>query len=205
MRIKKFNRFLSFLVIFSLISVSSIQTINAASITMTHASLTLSNSNPGTSANETLSWDPSNTTSTISTILVQYATTATGTTIPSGLSMGSTPTVSVTGFGSATATGAYDSSTGVLTVTLSAATAPTSPSTLTIDAVTNPSAGVFYTQVSTETSTPTLVDYGVMETQTVTQVSVTGTMDPSLSFSVTGVASGTSTSTTGGEIIIPKF
>ncbi len=174
--------------------------IAAGNVTVSHASITLSNSNPGTSTNEKIAWTPSDTTDAISTISIQYATTATGTTIPSGLTMSATPTVTISGFGSATATGAYSSSTGVLTVTLSTATAQSSSGvSVTVDNVTNPNAGVFYVQVSVETSTPTVVDYGVMATETVAQVVVSGTMDPSLSFTITGVASGTATSTTGAE------
>lgn len=165
-------------------------------VTVTHASITLTNSNPGTVADETLAWTPGNSTTSVTGITIQYATTSTGATIPTGLTMAATPTVSISGFGSATGTGAYNSSTGVLTVTLSTATAASSSGvSVIVNGVTNPSAGTFYVQVTSNGSG----DYGVMAAATVAQVVVTGTMDPSLSFTVTGVASGTSTATTGGQ------
>lgn len=204
MRLKDIKRplasLVSFFIILSMSSTLFLQSVSAAgTVTVSHASITLSNSNPGTAANETISWNPSNTTTAVATIDIQYATTATGTTVPSGLAMSATPTVTITGFGSATATGAYNSSTGVLTVTLSTATAASSTVSVTVDSVTNPSAGTFYVQVTSNSSAPAVIDYGVMATTTVAQVVVTGTMDPSLSFTVTGVASGTTTAITGGQ------
>lgn len=200
MRLRNIKRplisLVSFFVILSMSSVLFLQSVSATTVTVNHASITLSNSNPGTSANETLAWTPGNSSTPVTSITIQYATTATGTTVPTGLSMATTPTVSISGFGSATATGAYSSSTGVLTITLSTATAAASSGvSVVVNSVTNPSAGTFYVQVTSNGSG----DYGVMATATVAQVVVTGTMDPSLSFTVTGIASGTSTSTTGGE------
>ncbi len=194
------RRGISFLISFSLVFVSLIVNINAATVTVNHTSITISNSNPGSVANEDIAWTPSNTSTAVSTIFITYATTATGTTVPTGLSVPATPTISLTGFGAATATGSYAS--GVLTVTLSTATvASSSGVSVTVDGVTNPSAGVFYVQVNVSSTTATsgTIDYGVMATETVAQVTVSGTMDPSLSFSITGIASGTATSTTGGQ------
>lgn len=187
----------SFFIILSMSSVLFLQSAFATgTVTVSHASITLTNSNPGTVADETLAWIPGNSTTSVTSITIQYATTATGTAIPAGLSMAATPTVSISGFGSATGTGAYNSGTGVLTVTLSTATAASSAGvSVIVNGVTNPSAGTFYVQVTSNGSG----DYGVMATATVAQVVVTGTMDPSLAFTVTGVASGTSTATTGGQ------
>jgi len=170
----------------------------ATNVTQSNTSLALGNSNPGTSTTYTLGWTPSDTTDSVKFILIQFATTAAGTTIPTGFTMGATPSIVLTGFGAATGTGAYNSGTGVLTVTLSAGTAASgSGVTVAISAVTNPNAGVFYAQITSETVTPTLTDYGVAATESVANITVTGTMTPSLTFTVAGVASGTTTGTTG--------
>ena len=185
------------LVNFSVISLLLFNSVShATNVTTTQTSLLLSKATPGaTGITYTDSFTPSDTTDTIATILVQFATTATGNTVPTGFTMSATPSVTLkTGATPITNTAAY--SAGLLTITITTPQALTSSvATISIVNVTNPSVSgaIFYSQITTESSGPVVRDYGVAESEVYTDVGVSGIIDPVLVFSVTGIASGTGT------------
>jgi len=161
---------------------------------VTNASLALGNSIPVTSTTDTIAFTPADTTDTVKFIQLEYATTSAGQTIPTSLTMSSTPTVTVKNNGATLSnTAAYTSSAGILTITLSTPTALTasgSAVTIAVAGVTNPVAGVFYIQGTTQDANGNMLDYGVVATETIAGIAMQAQLDPNLTFTVTGLATG---------------
>ncbi len=137
-------------------------------------------------------------TTTIKCMNVQFTTTASGSTEPVGMSTtgasknaivgGVATPASWTLYGTVDGTLQYEDSTGDSTT----ATAIT----ITTNGITNPSsAGVIYAQIKTYSSLTTHTCSGLVDSATIAFSIITGqalsvTVDPSLSFSINGVASG---------------
>jgi hypothetical protein len=172
---------------------------HAANVSISNASVQMSSGLPGASSvTHTITFTPSDTTDTITRILLQYATTATGSTVPTGLVIGGTPTVIVKTNGTTVANTATYSS-GLVTVTFTTPQTLSSggATTLAIAGVTNPttSGTYYYVQVTVQKAGPTTTDYGVAENEVLSSVSISGTMDSTLSFTVTGLPTTSATNT----------
>jgi len=168
-------------------------------VTATNASITLSNSNPSAVTTDVIAFTPADTTDNVQTIFLQYATTANGTTMPIGLSMSGTPTVTVNNNGTSLPNTATYAS-GLVTIVLTSATAliaTGSAVSISIPSVTSPNAGSFYVQIITQGTSVKDLDYAVTAAETLTNVTLQLNVDPYLLFTVQGVASGTATGTTG--------
>lgn len=175
----------------------------AQNVTTTQTSLSISKATPGgTSITDAISFNPSDTTDTVKYIYVQYATTATGSTTPTGFSMGATPTVTLKTNGTTIAnTASYASGLVTITITTAQALSGSGATTISIPSTTNPtgSGTTFYTQITCETAATAVTDYGVAESEVTNDVTLSGIVDPVLVFSVSGVTSGSGTAaTTGG-------
>ncbi len=169
----------------------------AWALPLTSASITLSDARPSqTSTTHTIGWTAA-TTATLKCIAYKYTTTATGSTVPTGID--TTGAVKGTFTNLTASDWTLDATTnGTLLLTfatgasVTASTAVTTPFTT----MTNTStAGTFFVKINTYTNTDCstgATDSVTIAASTTAAVTVSATVDPSLTFSVAGIAASTS-------------
>lgn len=159
-------------------------------VTISKTSLALTNATASAVTTHTLSFTPGDTIDAVKSITIQYATTAGGSTVPTGLSMSATPSVSVTNNAvNVPNTASYAS--GLETITFTTATvlsATGSAVIITTPSITNPNAGNFFVNITAlAADNVTVTDSGVAEAVCVAGIALSGTMNPSLSFTISGI------------------
>ncbi len=202
MKITKFRRFIKSFsaVLLSLILVFGFYVPPAGSASYTSASLTLSDSRPSNSST-TYTLTLSNvTTSAIKCMKVVFSTAASGGSVPTGFNSSSSAAFSGTStYVPTPASWSLDRSTnGTLLVTYASGETPAGSSgrTIVFTGITNGSAAdtAYYAQISTFNNTDCAtspVDSGVVAFIYTSGQSVSATVDPSLTFTIAGVSSGT--------------
>ena len=178
--------------------------------TTSKTSLGLGNSNPSTATTETVGFTPADTSDSVATIEIGYITAAGSNTIPTGLSMSATPTVTVSSNGTSlpnTAVFISANDTVLITITTPVALSATgSAVVITITTVINPYASTFYAQIATLGGTNTLLDSALAESQSITNITTNVEVQPNLTFTVAGLATGggaggaCGTTTTGSDL-----
>jgi hypothetical protein len=204
MKIFKKSLFVAVLGIFTIATLLPSLSGIAAAAQITNRKVTISTSQPSATASYSFNFTVAAATA-IQSVGFQACTTASGAcTTPSGFTIsGSTLASQPTGLGAASGWTANTSTAGQLRVTATNATAPSGSQTVTFNSVTNPSAtnATFFFRITTysDTAWATPIDTGNVATSTAGQVTVTATIDETLTFtlSTSTVALGTlSTSTT---------
>jgi hypothetical protein len=133
------------------------------------------------------------TTGTIATILIEYVTTPTGATVPTGLVTTSGVQGSPTGIGASTSNFTGN---GTITLTVTSPASVSSGTAISIPytTITNPSTDntTSYVRITTRASGPTTIDTTTVAfaVLTSTSLAVTASVDPSLTFSIAAVTSG---------------
>ena len=163
-------------------------------ITATSTYFSVTNSNISQAApTYKFSWNPADTIDTVNKIQIDLCTTPSGTcTVPAGLAMSATPTVTVTGFATNTNTATWTVGTGIILITMTTPGAPGATVTASVTVTTNPSSGgSIYAQISDyNTGLSILYDYGVGGTVIVSNIAINGQVDPNITFTVAGLATG---------------
>jgi len=199
-KIKKMSKkFVAFVCMFTLVFSYSVIGIDKseAATAVTLAKLTLADSRTTNATGDyTLTFTQSSST-TIKCVKVVFATTATGSTLPTGMDTSTSEANVATGWAGLTEENWTIASTvdGTITWTYATGTAPASGNvTMVFDGITNPSStATAYAQISTFDNVDCAssdIDTGVAAVAYFPAVTVSATVSESLSFAVTGVSNG---------------
>lgn len=160
--------------------------------TLVNASLTLSDSRPvQASVTHTFGWTEG-TDGSIRCIMYRYVTTQTGTTVPTSLVTTGGAKGTFGGITGASWTGDFTTN-GTIKLTNASGENPSGAVSTAITGITNAAAGTFYIKIDTFNNTDcstSPVDNAVIAAVTTESVEVSATIDPTLTFTVAGLAAG---------------
>ena len=198
-RMKRSSRFsLAIILVLTLVTVlfSPLLVVQAQAGTLTSSKVTITDSRAGiTGVSDTFAFTTA-VTGTIATVEFLYCTTASGTcTTPTGLVTTAGVQSTVTGLSASTS--AFGTN-GTITLTVTTPASITSGTAISVlyTTITNPTVAdtTYFVRITTKTSTPTTIDgpttvaFAILTT---TSIAVTASVDPTFTFTVAAVTSGT--------------